>query len=378
MNDWTALGTFNADLDAHIVETDSTGLTSIGGGVFGATAATFAPLTVNSNSNGIVMLVASDSASYTALYQNSAAGVALQGDCSATGTIAILGDGNTVGVGVEGRGGSTSGAGINGIALGATAPGVQGTGSAAAGSSGVQGTSAHVDASGVNGTTIAGASVSGKAVRGAAQGNGTGVHGQAVDGYGVVAVSDTTSPTRAALRIAPQDADPTTNAAGDISVLDEGGSQVWLKMSKGGAPRYMRDGIYPRGEDGWDREGSIQTWSGASTETPVTAQFQAYQGGDVMITCRFGLSATTNDSIDYEIDSEDSGGGSIASHETGTVYIDDTTNNTTSANKYITVQLKVTPPTANNRDYRLKLTRNSGTPTMRRHYCSIRVEGELN
>ncbi len=85
------------------------------------------------------------------------------------------------------------------------------------------------------GGTFSGGSSSGAGVQGAGTGGGAGVIGQGqgagaggsfvggTTGYGVIAQSDTSSPVRAALRIVPQDAEPTgANQVGDIYVTTAG------------------------------------------------------------------------------------------------------------------------------------------------------------
>lgn len=101
--------------------------------------------------------------------------------------------GDGTGAGVFGQGGSTSGTGVTGSAGGPNGVGVLGQGQGA-----------------------------GSGVLGSGGATGAGIYGLATNGYGVVAESDTTSPTRAALRIVPQDTQPTTGLVGDTYYTSAG------------------------------------------------------------------------------------------------------------------------------------------------------------
>ncbi len=133
--------------------------------------------------------------------------------------------GNTSGVSSQGQG---SGYGINAIG-GASGGGVrgeaQGTGT---GVSGIGGASAGPGVSGIGGTD-------GPGVNGLGQGTGPGGSFQAINGYGVTAQADTSSPIRAALRLVPQDADPSSPQLGDIIVTSAGHSDGagYLKLYNG-------------------------------------------------------------------------------------------------------------------------------------------------
>jgi hypothetical protein len=115
-------------------------------------------------------------------------------------TAAVWGIGSTTGAGVRGDGGSTSTAGVFGSAGSATSHGVYGRTTLAAGSS----------AAGVHG-----------------EGRGTGsmgVYGLASTGIGVVAQGDLTTPGYPAMRIVPQDTDP--------SAFTSDGAMLWHSTYK--------------------------------------------------------------------------------------------------------------------------------------------------
>jgi hypothetical protein len=67
--------------------------------------------------------------------------------------------------------------------------------------------------------------------------NGNGCEGISQNGYGVVAESDTTTPAKAALRIVPQDANPTSPAVGDFRVDANGQlytytGTIWQRVAR--------------------------------------------------------------------------------------------------------------------------------------------------
>lgn len=135
-----------------------------------------------------------------------------------TGTGAGSGDGvaglgGATGAGVRGTGGATSGVGVSGTGTNGNSEGVlgQGQGSAA----GVKGTGGAT--SGAPGVKGVGGATNGVGVKAEGIGSGHALHAVGVDGYGVVAESDTTNPARAALHVLAQNADPTVPATGDVA-----------------------------------------------------------------------------------------------------------------------------------------------------------------
>lgn len=135
-------------------------------------------------------------------------GVQGVGDGNAAG---VSGQGGETGVGVHGIG--TGNAGVYGQATSGNNPGGRFEGSGSG--SGLEATGGS---SGGAAGTFTGGSSNGHAVVANATGTGSGVRGTATDGYGVRAESDTTSPARSALRIVPQNADPSNNSSGDVFV----------------------------------------------------------------------------------------------------------------------------------------------------------------
>jgi len=240
---WLRAGSFTADLDSRVVETDINGDTAIARLVLGGTANAMAPLSVSSNAAGaaasftdtignFAATAAAGGASAALRGTNTGTGAGLEGislgstgpgvfgDAGSGGNAGVEGDGGTGGHGVQGTSGSAGGFGVRGVSINGS-PAVQGEGSAAdASSEGVQGVAGHDDAHGVRGFTTATANTGAAACRGDGRGDGDGVHGDAEDGYGVISESDVTTPTRAAHRLVPQDTDPSTHLEGDFYYND--------------------------------------------------------------------------------------------------------------------------------------------------------------
>jgi hypothetical protein len=130
---------------------------------------------------------------------------------------AIEGQGTGSGNGVYGVGGPSGGAGGYFVGDG----GAQGCyGEGQGGGAGHQGVGGASDG---NGGEFFGGATNGGGVYGEGAGTGIGVYGFGVNGYGVKAQSDTSSPVCAAFRIVPQDAAPTgPNLVGDIYVTTGG------------------------------------------------------------------------------------------------------------------------------------------------------------
>lgn len=238
---WLDLGTSSDDLDAHIIETDASGGTAVASTSFGGTASASIPLIVNENSGfaaqaasfkhstGTAGLFTSASPVEGTIWAiNTGVGPAVHATALGTDNVGIeaagIGTGTAgnfvggdTGIGILGTGGATAGAGGQFLGTG-TQPGVRGTGSATGGA-GVLGIGGSNNFGGLEGQTNATSSSSSAAVRGTVIGGaGSGVTGNASagDGYGVIAVADATSPVSSALRISPQDDDPSVGADGDV------------------------------------------------------------------------------------------------------------------------------------------------------------------
>jgi len=282
LSDWILLGTFNPDLDAHILETDGSGHTAIARAVLGGTADTVAGLEVNANAGFTT---------HSALFSNTVGGVAIQAASDAAQP-AVRGVCTGSGAGVEGSATGGTGPGVRGV--GVPANGVEGT-CTVAGSFGVEGTSAPAAANsfGVVGTATqsAGGGVFGRNLNAGADPTnplhagmfgiateGTGVWGQSTDGHGVVAA--TTGTNRAPFRIEPVAAKPTFVTAGDywfnntinrlFGVANSSpGGVIYHASEKGHAGGTSTTGSGTRAVLG--ESGAIATLTVAQDEMPTTA-----------------------------------------------------------------------------------------------------------
>lgn len=149
---------------------------------------------------------------------NSAAAIALDVTQSGSGTIAIRGTGNGSSAGVRGVGGSTGPGGT--FAGGAS--GGQGVSAVGGGASaGVGATGGATDGIGVDSMGGGSNGIGGKFT---GVGTGQGVWARNVtSGYALYVESDPTSPVKAAIRVIPQDAEPTgAHLVGDMYVTSAG------------------------------------------------------------------------------------------------------------------------------------------------------------
>lgn len=406
MNKWIELGTADADLNAHIVETDATGLASIGILSLGGTAFAGSPLTVISNASGSAAtitdnvgnfgLVVNANGSLSAMRGvNTGTAAGVEGLGSGTNNPGVKGTGTGSGKGGEFQGGasgngieSTSGAsgGFAGRFIAASSsPAVQGEGNASSSSSeGVQGIAQHDDATGVKGFTSATANAGAPAVQGVGRGDGDAGHFAAEDGYGLIAEADTTTPERAAFRIVPQDTDPNTidSGGGDFWCLDGGTStERWMKWSRNGDKRYLHDGLHQRMEDVLVEASSALTGVATTTTAVQSTGFTSLTGGDVILTVRAGLSiSVAAGTATYLVQSANEAGFTtvLTTHETEVVDLDKSTNGLTRIEAQLLVQLKFTPTGGDvERFYRLRLTPSGGGANVKFWNPSIRLEGEF-
>lgn len=237
---WLLAGSDAPDLDAHLVETDASGYGSLAQLTLGGTPSALQSLVVTQNTGaqsssiyadntgtGSAMVGFALAAVATIKGTNTGTGPGVEGLATGTNNVGVKGTGDgtaaggqfvggLTGAGVEATGGATGADGLVATGTGVGTYGVDAT-CGASGAGGMRGVGGSTSAPGVQGDTAAAATTSASGVLGNALGNGTGVFGLAVDGYGVVARCDTSSPIRAPLRIEPQNADPTTPAMGDLT-----------------------------------------------------------------------------------------------------------------------------------------------------------------
>lgn len=222
---WLALGTANPDGDAHIVESDATGRVQarrleVGSGLANLTAINV--LQPSGNATGIYSrggatsgnaIVGESTTTAAAILGFGSLGPGVDG----SGLPGVRGTGvGTTGTGVEGQGGSVDGIGVQGTA-GGNGTGVRGIGGASG--TGVWGSTTDTTNNyGVYGSVGAGATTSVAGVRASGVGDARGLYATSVDGYAAELV--TQNNTRAALRITPQDGEPSTPLSGDVYFSD--------------------------------------------------------------------------------------------------------------------------------------------------------------
>lgn len=179
---------------------------------------------------------------------------------------------------------TTSGTAVRGLSSG-LGDAVVGSGGPNAASSGGLFVSTHVDAVALVGQTVAGASSSAAASRCEAFGDGTGVDARAADGYAITAESDTTSPTRAALRLVPQNNDPTTPLAGDLHFGSNRGTGKLRVYTT------LHESVHSS-DKGW-----VKQWGAPASGGPIAggsgnlslAQISPEETGDVLVTATGSL-----------------------------------------------------------------------------------------
>jgi hypothetical protein len=224
---WLLAGSTSPTLDAHIVETNASGKIEVASAIFGGTASTQFAIraTQNTGAGSSTILVSNNGTGFGVLASSAGSSAAIRGLCTGTGAgvqgiglgtnnVGVQGSGTGSGAGGSFTGGSTAGPGILAVG-GASGDGVTATGTnagygvdATGGASslaGVRGTAGNTSSPGVYGQTSAAALSTTAGVNGFGQGDAVGVKGNAVDGYGVSAQSDLTSPKRAALHIYHRD-----------------------------------------------------------------------------------------------------------------------------------------------------------------------------
>lgn len=240
--EWLSFGSNAAGEDAHVVETDSTGVARIAGMVLGGTAGAFTPLvltansgatgtTINAtnNSGGFAITATSNGVLAALRATSTGASAAVEGLNTGGGGPGTTGSGNGAGAGIVGTGGATGdggtfvagvtgGHGMHGTCTASGNSGAFGLASATVdGTFGVRGVTQRSNQVGVSGENlIAGANPllgTQAAVLGLAD-DGTAVFGASADGYGVWAQSSGT--TRASLHIEPQVSDPIAPLLGDV------------------------------------------------------------------------------------------------------------------------------------------------------------------
>ena len=252
---WASFGSFLPGLDAHIIETDSAGATSIASMQVGGTAAGAIAFRAaeNSGAAGTVILAINSTGGDSIVCQSSGgAGTAMDATNTGTGPAvdatntgggdAIIATGSGVGAGVRA---TTTGLGVGIVGTSNTG----GTGISAVG----------------NSTGIA------LAVSGLAGGDSL-VTSAFGTGYAARIIGDATSPNRASLHIGPQNVDPSLSQVGDVYINDTEDSMK-VRVSTAFQRVHLSD-------KGWVHGGSNNLSGARNGGAPVTMATVAMVGDD--------------------------------------------------------------------------------------------------
>jgi hypothetical protein len=377
---WVLAGSSAAGLDAHIVETDANGDAALAQLDVGGTANATIALRVSQNTGA-------DSAAGT--FTNSGAGFGVTSTAAST-LAGIRGTNTGTGAGVEGIGLGTNNVGVVGqgqgtaaggsFTGGATGPGIIATGGATAdygalctgtgafaGVSGIGGASATEavlgtaswnEQMGVRGVAHASGLASGGGVIGVGQGDAPGVRSTATNGYGVIAGSDTSSPTRASFRVVPQDADPGTALMGDVTHRSDLDIQRVYTDSIWQSPWSTASGIAfglaaPRASPATSTDATAYvTLVTATTASPYEPRFA---GGFLLLlaSCRFGNVDSANPHRTLDIRILDNTSGAIVYNEIVQFPATDAADNNTAVSQW-TIMVPYSIPAAGSRQFTLE------------------------
>lgn len=395
---WLSFGSNAAGLDAHVIETDAAGTATIAAMLLGNTLSAVRPLTVDPNTPGAgasaIFRATNAAGSQSESTGNVAAAIGIctgaaagvQGQNIGGGGAGVEGAGDGVGPGVQGtggdsgdggvfQGGATAGNGVVGNAI-ASFFGVVGNGaSGSPGGGGVIGNAAMNDQAGVAGlqnSVGADPSIgSSSAVVGVAL-SATAVHGKSQTGYGVWAESDTTTPSRAALHLEPQDGDPSNILEGDVFYHS---AEDQLKARINGTTMGIwatgHGYAYLYGENQAQVDVSVTTFTSVITQAFVgTYEPKENLAGMTATVCfEFG-SDTAGTSFQWRLRDNTAGVDVIASrleevHHAGAVAND----------RYLTAKVQYTIPLAGARSFSLQIRSVDGFAISRIRRASIEFTG---
>lgn len=401
---WLLLGSSAAGLDAHLMETDSSGFHNIARMNIGGTAAAAVAFTCNENSGatGTAGEFINAAGGFGITATATAALAAIRGTCTG-GAAGIEGQnvggggpggnftGNGGGAGVTGTGGATgngatftsgatSGHGVQGTCIAANFSGVRGVGSATnTGTAGVLGVTAIAAGNAVLGLhATAGANpvlVAESAVRGDAL-DGTGVAGTSSNGYGVWAGSDPTTPARAAFHLDPQDTDPSVALEGDVY---HNSGQTQLKGR-----------INSRWQGVWATEKGF-TYGAASTLTQTSSLTTVFQGiisvflaapydpkeinGLVTIKVSFEMgSSVAGSNFEWQLEDVTAGAVFPIPAQIETAHIASAVN---ADERYVTSQVQYAIPATGPREFELQVRATVGGTTFRIRRIAMEVKGNF-
>jgi hypothetical protein len=259
----------------------------------------------------------------------------------------------------------TSGAGVRGIAGGSGLTGVLGIGHASAASYAIDGQSGHADARGVRGISHAAGSTTGAGVLGQGQANAVGVRAVAADGYALLVVGDTSSPVSAAVRLAPQDTQPSgAHAEGDL-YPNGTNNLLWYRDNGGFKALHHSLYGYATGFDS-DTGGAVnssteQAAAIATVTNKVTADLLVH--GEVM------LGGTAGEEIEVRLRSGAGTGGT----QRAIVTIKLATTTAAAESHSVAVSEKVTGVAAGSNDFTLTVKRKTGANTIYWGHNTLKV-----
>lgn len=386
VTNWLALGSSAAGEDAHLVETDANGAVTIARGTFGGHSVAGPSLTVTSSASGASLVVTGGGSNFGMTVNNgggslaalratgTGTGYALEGLALGTDNTAIrgsgtgsghgvLGEGGATGDGVQGESGATSGAGVRGTAMAAAGTGVIGIGFAAAASLAIDGQAGHADATAVRGLTDASATATGVGVQGTGQGSGVGVRASAADGYALVVVGDLTAPVSAAVRIAPQNAEPSgTDAEGDL-YADSTDNQLHYRDDVGFRTLHQS----PYGFVGNAEQSVTGGSTGGGPVSLSSVQISPYpnqSSREVVIIANVEIEDFTDDNGQCTIDIYDNTAAAVVTGSVRTIRAHLEDGGSTNANGQTATTMAVyTLPDASTRTFTLRITANTGSVT---------------
>lgn len=387
VTNWLAMGSSSADLDAHIIETASDGLADIAALDVGGTShpSFLAALTIANNTgsgasrainavsttaacieatnnSGINGTILATNAGVGPAYHAApfAGGVGVLVVCVIVNADAAQFTGFGTGMGVLAQGG-TSGIGVQGIG-----------GSALATVPGVQGIADHDDANGMEGVTKSTANAGAAGMKGLGRNNGDGVHGEADDGYGVIA--EVTGTQRAPLRIVPIAAEPASTFAGDVWP-DSVTNNLMTEINSQPVAFWATQHGYTRA---FGKSTAVSSTTSATFQDKITVTLGApYEpriaGGFIEVTASFEFSSSITGSDPFEwrvLDSTDGTAEAIAAQQEHADVA-----SSTGDTKYVTMTDTYALPAVGARSFKLQWRAVGGSGNSRIRRASLSIKG---
>lgn len=334
---WVFDGSNADDEDAHVIETDANGQINAARAQIGAHSAAGPSLSVTGSASLSSILASHTGAQPAILAQNSGTAMAIFGQGTGAANIGVQGEATGASAGVRGLSGNSA-AGM-----------------------GVLGDSAHADAAGMKGQSNASSSLTGRGVWGLGRAAGTGVYAQVEGGgtgYALLVAGDLSAPVTAAVRIAPQSAEPSgADAEGDL-YPNSANNMLWYRDD--GAFKAVHNSLYGYSE-GFDEGAGASIANGTEQVTGMAqAQVQNRVTADIVVAGEVTIGGTVAEHIEIKIRAGTGIGGAIIAQR------DVRLPSTTAAGDGIPVSLsgKDTSVAAGNNDYTLTIHRVTGIGTI--------------